>query len=99
MQGNIIGQARQSASIPEWERVYHEILDIINYFSRISKLGKLNDRDLDLHHELSGGYSEPFSEYIQKAVTFINEKRNPFKKKSYVSLFNRHVTSNFQETS
>ena len=33
-----------------------------NYFSRISKLGKLNDRDLDLHNEHSEGYSEAFSE-------------------------------------
>ena len=44
--------------------------------------------DLNLHHELSGGYSELFSELLQKVVRFINEKGNPFKKKSSVSLFN-----------
>ena len=61
---------------------------ISNSFSEIRKLGKLNGSDLNLHHELSGGYSELFSESVQKVVRFIKEKGNPFKSKSSVSLFN-----------
>ena len=55
--GGIISQTRQSAFVSEWELVYHEILAINNSFSEITKLGKLNDSDLNLHHVLSGGYS------------------------------------------
>ena len=76
--GGAIGQTRQSGFVSEWEHVYHETLAISNSFLEIIKLGKLNDSDLNLHHELSGGYSELFSESVQKVVTFINEKGNPF---------------------
>ena len=61
---------------------------ISNSFLEITKLGAINDSDLNLHHELSGGYSELFSKSVQKVATFINKKGNPFKKKSSVSLFN-----------
>ena len=86
--GGIIGEVRQSAFVSEWELVYHETFAMSNAFSEMTRLGKLNDSDLNLHHELSGGYSKLFSESIQKVVTFINERENPFKKKSSVSLFN-----------
>ena len=86
--GGIIGQTKRSPFVSERELVYHEILGISNSFSEIIKPGKLSDIDLNLHHELSGGYSKLFSEWVQKIVTFINEKGNTFKKKSSVSLFN-----------
>ena len=79
--GGIIGEVRQSAFVSEWELVYHETFAMSNAFSEMTRLGKLNDSDLNLHHELSGGYSKLFSESIQKVVTFINERENPFKKK------------------
>ena len=47
--GGIIDQTRQIAFISEWELVYHEILAISNCFSEITKLGKLNNSDLNLH--------------------------------------------------
>ena len=86
--GGIIGQIRQSAFVSEWEINYHEILAISNSFLEITKLGAINDSDLNLHHELSRGYSELFSKSVQKVATFINKKGNPFKKKSSISLFN-----------
>ena len=102
----IIGQARQGGFASEWELVYHEILDIRSSFSEITKLGKVSDSDLKLHHDFSGGYIKLFSESAQRVVTFINEKGNPFKKKSSVSLFNFCTgqtvlpeVSSFEETS
>ena len=86
--GGIIGEVRQSAFVSEWGLVYHGTFAMSNAFSEMTRLGKLNDSDLNLHHGLSGGYSKLFSESIQKVVTFINERENPFKKKSSVSLFN-----------
>ena len=54
--GGIIGQTKRSPFVSERELVYHEILGISNSFSEIIKPGKLSDIDLNLHHELSGGY-------------------------------------------
>ena len=77
-----------SVFISEWELVSQGILALSNSFSKVTKLGKLNDSDLNVHHELLRGYSKLFSESVQKVVKFINEKGNPFKKKSSVFLFN-----------
>ena len=84
---SIIGQARQNVFASEWELVFHKMLATCNCFSGITKLGKLYDSDLNLHHELSGGYSELFTESVQNVMTFVNENGNPFKLETSLSSY------------
>ena len=60
-----------SVFISEWELVSQGILALSNSFSKVTKLGKLNDSDLNVHHELLRGYSKLFSVFKKKSSVFL----------------------------
>ena len=75
--GGIIGQTRQDSYISEWELVYHEILAISNNYHDLTS-AELSFRETDLHHELGGNVNKMLHSCVQKAVSFIDTRGNPF---------------------
>ena len=75
--GGIIGQTRQDSYISEWELVYHEVLSISNCYNSLTS-AEYSFRETDIHHKLGGNVSNRLNSCVQKVVSFIEARGNPF---------------------
>lgn len=73
----IIGSTAQKLYVTTWNLVYHEELDIKNFFR---KLTSVDEDNYELyHHELSQSHTESSNLSVIKIITYINKYVNPFK--------------------
>ena len=71
--GGIIGQTRQVRYVSEWELIYHEVLAITDVFWHLTK-SNLDPQETKLHHN----YCKVFNSQVQKVLSFVRARRNPY---------------------
>ena len=89
--GGIIGQTKHQAYVTEWELAYHEVLAISNCYSNITKSVLVETDAIPLHKELSSNKILEYREAVEKVVTFIKERGNPYE--TFTSNKLHHFTS------
>ena len=76
--GGIIGASKKLDYVTEWSLIFHEVLDICNWFRELTGADKGGNTENIPHHQLKNSKIYEVNEHIQRLVTFIREFGNPF---------------------
>ena len=74
----IIGTTKKVDYITEWTLVYHEVLDIVTTFRKITNADIGGNTETKLSHHLSNRKIKEFGENLNKMIRFMEVHGNPF---------------------
>ncbi len=77
-QGGIVGQARNSGIVVEWQLLFHEVLSISNIFRALTNERLMDHLETSIHHELSGKKGQLFVNNVAQLLDFVQSRNNPF---------------------
>ena len=76
--GGIIGASKKVDYVTEWSLIFHDVLDICNWFRELTGADKGGNTENIPHHQLKNSKITEVNDHIQRLVNFMKAYGNPF---------------------